>query len=71
MKIKQMFCDHIWKKDSEELLNSKLFTNIGWVYFAQGCDKRFAKRESLYAIYYRCIKCDKEKIEEEIRQGLP
>lgn len=52
MKIKHLFCGHIWKLDKEEKLyyvTRKYIAGREWV---------------VVALYFSCIKCGKTKIEE-------
>jgi len=63
MKIRQLFCKHIWKIDKQEFLYSTVNYN-SFVYDIIG-SRAYRSAYNYYAIYYVCVKCDKPKILEE------
>ena len=68
MKIKQWFCEHVWDKMLEEFLYSERIRSVKiHLLLATGQQETYVEEEYHYVIHYSCIKCDKIKIEEEVR----
>ena len=65
--LKQLFCKHVWKEVNSELLWSRTIRIIKMLSFSTMDVKEYNEIKNHYAIGYRCIKCGKIKIEEEIR----
>ncbi len=54
MSLKQIFCEHIWKLEKEEYNYSTYRVVLNFL----------TQKYEHYIQYYKCVKCDKEKIEE-------
>lgn len=55
MKLKQLFCDHIWKKQYEYPSGFKKTEFPYWTAaFFDLCTE--------YIVHAKCVKCDKEKV---------
>ena len=68
MCLKQFFCDCIWNRKNEKFLYSERVRKVNFVSLVPGHEyKSYVEEEHHYVITYKCIKCDKEKIEEQIR----
>ena len=61
MSIKQLFCKHIYAMKEDKYL----YTTIK--YFGGVPGGYPIRKKSTYAIYWECIKCGKQKIDEQIR----
>lgn len=61
--LKQFFCEHVWHAYDEKIL-----FYFRWGYYAAAYRSEYGKQKQL-AIYMRCLKCGKEKIEETNRSA--
>ena len=61
MKIKQLFCKHIWALEKEEFSYSLVYKHL-YMMTSNGVKH---KKENVYILYFKCVKCDRKKIQEQ------
>jgi len=61
MKIKQMFCDHIWMLKKTEFSHTFEYTHL-YVRTSRGVEHR---KDDVNILYFECVKCGLTKILEQ------
>ena len=62
MKINQMFCDHIWVLEKEKFSHSLKYKHL-YMRTSRGVKH---KKEHVYILYFKCEKCGRKKIQEQV-----
>ena len=57
MKINQMFCDHIWVLEKEKFSHSLKYKHLYMM---------TSRKEHVYILYFKCEKCGRKKIQEQV-----